>query len=200
MQVSQREIRHLRFRRYSASATKRALNQLAAEAAAARLARSVARETGAEFIVAISSDLYLLNPLPPLTTRAIRAGSVWTSSQMDGDGGFTNGLYAGTVTDVARVMSRIDVVPACCLTLNRDYERLLRVAGFERHNLTRRIIYNPDGSPYLFFKIRATCRVNWPVGWFSRTGRNPMTRPGHRLFLSLSKTLSGTCMSCARGR
>lgn len=194
MRASQREIRDLRFRKYSANASARALNQLVAEAAAARLARRAARETGAEFVFAVSSDFYFVNALPPIT---MRAGTVSTSSQMDGDNGYTNGLYVGRVTDVARVMGRIDVVPACCLDLNHDYERLLRVAGFKAYNLTRQVIYNEDGSPFTFFKVRATCRVFWPIGWYSRMGRNPATRPAYRTFLRLSSSLSrnASCMS-----
>ena len=193
MEERQRQIRpHLRFR-YRSTTTARAFNQLVGEATAAQMARRVSQENGANFIVACCSDFYLVTVLPPLT---MRRGHVWTSSQMDSVGGVTNGLYAGHVTDVALVMSRIDVLPSCCYHFNRDYdyEHLLKVSGFDWHNITRDIIHIPKGGPYIFLKVRATCRVIWPVGWFWTKKR--VTRPAHQLFVRLSNSLSHNNRSC----
>ena len=189
----------LHFHLYSPSATKHALNQLASESVAASFGLRVATAVGANRIIAVSADFYFVRPFPVdiLVTQPGEVGGVFTSTQMDGDGGYTNGLYAGSVRNVVRVMSRFNALEMF-LDMHRDYERLLRIAGFERNAIARLTlpVRNRSG-PFAFFKVRATCAIVWPIGWFSRKGFNRTTRYAfleHRRLVNTTNALSScTC-------
>ena len=121
-----------------------------------------------DIAIVSSSDFLFMNEFDARALENSSHNSVMTSMQQNGADGYTNGFYVGQPQSVSKVMSRLRDIKNLTKKV-KDYEYMLRSA-FELHN-----VRHIPMQPWFFMKIRANCRVAWPVPYMSRTGRNPQT-------------------------
>lgn len=152
---------------YTAQKDANAMVQLYSE----QMVSDFLRREGARYshVIASGADLLFMNAFDASLVRGTPLRkTVQTSVQQNGHQGYTNAFYVGEPRSVMHVMNRLHDAPNITRHVH-DYEFMLRSA-FEFHRIQHRPI-----QPWFFMKVRANCEVVWPVGYFSRVGRNPNT-------------------------
>lgn len=121
-----------------------------------------------DIAIVSSSDFLFMNKFDASILKNISHNSVRTSMQQNGAAGYTNGFYVGQPYSVMKVMGRLQDIKNLTIQV-KDYEFMLKSA-FDLYN-----VQHIPMRPWFFMKIRANCKVVWPVAYMSRTGHNPET-------------------------